>query len=151
MSIRFNLAIIATLSLSACASIAAPTPEEVCTVNWIKPRAERALGQIRGDTDDVIASMRKVAASYVEGKKPGPLQLLSLAGSLKSLETELKNGRGMQDLKTLARTCDDPVIITKAMGEFMRGQGLPNGLVNFIEGLDSYQKILLDAMRDISR
>ena len=51
-------------------------------------------------------------------------------------------GEDFFDLRTLARTCDDPKIVTTAMARFMRSHGLPDGLVNFIENLDQYQKIL---------
>ena len=128
------------IMLSACAT--APDPAKVCTAEWIKPRTEKAVYAIEKDTRGVIKNLRKVAASYVEGKTPGPIEMFSLTRSVNKLETELESGRGIRDLRTLARTCDDPKIITDAMAGFMRSQGLPDGLVNFIESLDEYQKLL---------
>ena len=130
----------AAIFLSACATT--PDPAKVCTAEWIEPRADKAVSAIEKDTRGVIKNLRKVAASYIEGNKPGPLQMWSLSNSVKKLESELESGRGIRDLRTLARTCDDPKIVTTAMARFMRSHGLPDGLVNFIENLDQYQKIL---------
>ena len=129
-----------TAMLSACAT--APDPAKVCTAEWIKPRADKAVYAIEKDTRGVIKNLRKVAESYIDGKTPGPLQMWSLSKSVKKLEDELESGRGIRDLRTLARTCDDPKIVSTAMARFMRSHGLPDGLVNFIENLDQYQKIL---------
>jgi hypothetical protein len=138
---------IAGVFTSGCATTY--DPAEVCTANWIQPRAEQAVGFIQSDTESVIKNLRKVAEGYMDGKTPGPFQLLALTGSVKKLESELKNGRGMKDLKVLARTCDDPKILTTAMSGYMRNQGLPPGMVNFIENLDLYKDILENAVAGI--
>lgn len=131
---------VAALTLSACATT--PDPAKVCTAEWIKPRTEKAVSAIEKDTRGVIKNLRKVALSYADGKKPGPLTMWSLSNSVKKLESELESGRGIRDLRTLARTCDDPKIVSSAMAGFLRSHGLPDGLVRFIESLDDYQKIL---------
>ena len=48
----------------------------------------------------------------------------------------------MRDLKTVAATCNDPKIISDAMGSFMRKQGLPDNIINFIEGMGLYQELI---------
>jgi len=68
--------------------------------------------------------------------------MLMLSNSLKGLEKELKNGQGIRDLKILAATCDDPKIISDAMGGFLRKQGLPDNIINFIEGMGLYQELI---------
>ena len=137
---RFVIMMSCGLLLSACATT--PDPAKVCTAEWITPRADKAINAIEKDTRGVIKKLRKVGTSFAEGKTPGPLDLLSLTRSAEKLEAELKTGRGIRDLRTLSRTCDDPKIITDAMAGFMRSQGLPDGLVNFIESLEDYQKLL---------
>jgi len=149
---RFNIFaslgfIIAAGLVTGCAT--SYDPAEVCTSNWIEPRTDRAIGYIQDDTSSVIKNLLKVAEKYAEGKTPGPLQLFSLSNSVSRLEKELKNGRGMKDLKILANTCDDPKIITDAMSTYIRGQGLPSGMVGFIENLGLYQNILAEATKDI--
>ena len=68
--------------------------------------------------------------------------MLMLSNSLKGLEKELKNGQGIRDLKTLSATCNDPKIISDAMGGFLRRQGLPDNIINFIEGMGLYQELI---------
>ncbi len=131
---------VATLILSACATT--PDPAKVCTAEWIQPRTEKAVSAIEKDTRGVIKNLRKVALSYADGKKPGPLTMWSLSNSVKKLESELESGRGIRDLRMLARTCDDPKIISDTMGRYLRSHNLPDGLIRFIENLDDYQKIL---------
>ena len=65
---------------------------------------------------------------------------------MKSLERQVKNGRGMRDLKTVARTCNDPKILTESLTGFMRDQGLPDNMINFVTQLPAYQSIIADAV-----
>ena len=146
-----RLFLIATLPflLSACAST--PDPAEICTTEWIKPRAEKAMSELMDDTGSAVKSMRKVADKYMQGKTPGPLQMFSLSNSLKSLEKELTRGRGIKDLKTLAKTCDDPQIITDGMTEFVSSLGLPERLSAFIKALPRYQELLESQLEDLDK
>ena len=112
---RIHLALIALtltapLMLPACA--VAPDPAEVCTAEWIMPRTARAVEDITKNTGSAMKSLRRVGETYAAGRTPGPLQLLSLASAMKSLEREVKNGRGIRDLKTLANTCNDCLLYT---------------------------------------
>jgi len=68
--------------------------------------------------------------------------MLALSRSLKGLEKELTSGRGIKDLKILANTCDDPKIVSKAMGGFLRNQGLPENIINFVENMEQYKSLL---------
>ena len=130
------------LFLSACATTYDPV--EVCSANWVKPRAERAVNYIEKDAQSVLKALRKHSDSYARGKTPGPLQALALTLAVKNLEKEIKNGQGIKDLRILRDTCNDPEIISDALTEFMQDQGLPGGLINFIQGLDAYQSLITD-------
>jgi len=122
--------LIPTLLLAGCATY---NPETVCTSNWISSRADKAVNAIESDTSRVIRSLKSAGESFSRGKTPGPLKMLSLSRSLKSLEKELTNGRGVRDLRTLARTCDDPAIISKGLDNWLGRQNLPQGLTNLID------------------
>jgi hypothetical protein len=140
---RFILPLLAApFLLTACAT--QPDPAVVCSAEWIAPRTERAMNDIERRSSSALKSLRRVGESYAQGKKPGLLQLLSLSNSIKSLEKQVKNGRGIRDLKTLARTCDDPKILTESLTGFMRDQGLPDNMINFVTQLPAYQSILED-------
>lgn len=138
------LAIISPLFISACAT--QPDPAVVCSSEWIQPRTARAIKDIEKSSSGAIKSLRRVGETYARGKTPGPLQLLSLSSSMKTLERQVKNGRGIRDLKTVARTCNDPSIISDSLTGFMRDQGLPDNMINFVTQLPVYQSIIADVM-----
>lgn len=129
-----------TLFVTGCAT--APDPAKVCTSEWIGERSDKAISRIESKAGRSLKSLQKAGESWAKGKKPNPFQMLMLSNSLKSLEKELKNGRGIKDLKTLSATCNDPKIISDAMGGFLRKQGLPDNIINFIEGMGLYQEII---------
>jgi len=131
---------ILSLSLAGCAT--APDPAKVCTAEWIGERSDKAISRIESKAGRSLKSLQKAGESWAKGKTPNPFQMLALSSSLKGLEKELKNGRGIKDLKTLSATCDDPKIISDAMGGFLRKQGLPDNIINFIEGMGLYQEII---------
>ena len=129
-----------TLALTGCAT--APDPAKVCTSEWIGERSDKAISRIQSKAGSSLKSLRKAGESWSKGNKPNFIQMALLSRSLKGLENELKNGRGMKDLKTVAATCNDPKIISDAMGSFMRKQGLPDNIINFIEGMGLYQELI---------
>lgn len=127
-------------SISGCAT--APDPAKVCTSEWIVERSDKAISRIERKASRSLKSLQKAGESWARGKTPNPFQMLMLSNSLKGLEKELKNGQGIRDLKTLSATCDDPKIISDAMGGFLRKQGLPDNIINFIEGMGIYQELI---------
>lgn len=127
-------------SISGCAT--APDPAKVCTSEWIGERSDKAISRIERKASRSLKSLQKAGESWARGKTPNPFQMLMLSNSLKGLEKELKNGQGIRDLKTLSATCDDPKIISDAMGGFLRKQGLPDNIINFIEGMGIYQELI---------
>lgn len=137
--------ILAPLLLSACATTY--DPAQVCTAEWIQPRAMKAAKSIESDASSVFKNLRKVADTYARGGTPGPLTLFSLSNSVKRLESELKNGRGMRDLKMLSNTCNDPNIVRSAMTDLMRRQGVPADMIDFIENMDRYKDILNQGLK----
>lgn len=134
-----SLVLIST-SITGCAT--APDPAKVCTSEWIGKRSDKAISRIESKAGRSLKSLQKAGNSWAKGKTPNPFQMLMLSRSLKGLEKELKNGQGIRDLKTLSATCDDPKIISDAMGGFLRKQGLPDNIINFIEGMGIYQDLI---------
>lgn len=145
MKPRLNLARTAMLSiatafmLSACATT--PDPAKVCTADWISARSDKAVSRIESKTKPALRNLSKAAESWAQGEQPGPFQLMALNSSVKSLTRELETGQGMRDLKTVARTCNDPDIIKTAMSNVMRDNGLSQQMINFVEGLALYRSL----------
>lgn len=134
------------LLASACAST--PDPAKICTADWITPRADRAVKRIESRAGKSIKALRKAGESWSKGKKPGFLTMMSLQNSLKNLETELTEGKGITDLRTLAKTCDDPQIVTKSVRTLFERQGVPQRLIDFVENSPIYERVLGDVLSE---
>lgn len=133
------LSIAAALMLSACATT--PDPAKVCTADWISARSDKAISRIESKAKPALRNLSKAAESWAQGEQPGAFQLMALNSSVKSLTRELETGQGMRDLKTVARTCNDPDIIRTAMNTVMRDNGLSQQMINFVEGLALYRSL----------
>lgn len=131
---------LAIAGLSACATTA--NPEKVCTAEWIGKRSDKAVSRIERKAKPALRKLSKAADSWARGDKPNGFQLMSLNSSVKSLTKELESGQAMKDLKTLSRTCNDPKIVTKAMTNLMRDNGLSEQMINFVENLPRYKDLI---------
>ena len=130
--------LLAPLLLTACATA---SPAEICSAEWISPRVDRAVAAVESDTSRVIRSLRRAGEAYAEGKTPGPLTLLSLSRSVKGLQRELTNGRGVRDLRTLGQTCNDPGLLRDGLTTWLDRQDLPDGLRTFLDDFDIIDRV----------
>ncbi|MEE9272545.1 MAG: hypothetical protein V3U57_04680 [Robiginitomaculum sp.] len=128
------------LTLSACASI--PTPEKICSAEWITLRADHAMKDFKRDTKSIFKRLKKAGNSYMDNGRIGPLQMIFLMSSINKLADKFEHGRSMRDIRTLASTCNDPTLIKNAMTEFMREQGLNARFINFVNDLDVYKEMI---------
>jgi hypothetical protein len=145
LGMKRNASFLAALCLSAavvsgCAST--PDPAKVCTAEWITPRADRAVDRIEKRAKKSIKALSSAGQSLTEGKVPGPLQMLALSNAMKRLETELTKGKGITDLKTVARTCNEPEIVSDAMRDLFTRSGVPETYITRIEGSPYYQRMI---------
>jgi len=144
---KIFMAGVLALSLTACSST--PDPEEVCTSNWVSKRSAKAVSDIYGETEDTVRVLRKIGNRYMEGKSPNIFQLFSLSNKVKGLEKELLRGQGIKDLKILARTCDDPAIVTDGISSFVDKLELPDKMRGFMESLPEYKNMISRHLQDL--
>lgn len=137
---RTTILTAALIGLGACAST--PDPAEVCTSEWIQPRAEKAVAKIQKRASSSLLTLRSVSEKFVEGKKPGPLQLWQLSNAVKKLNKELTQGQGITDLKTVATLCNDPEIIDDSLVGLMERRGLSDSLIRRIQNNPIYQSAI---------
>jgi hypothetical protein len=131
---------LAIIGLSACAS--APDPAEICSAEWIAPRADKAVAKIQKRAGSSINKLSNVSRTFASGKTPGPLELWSLSNAVKKLNKELTNGQGIKDLKTVARTCNVSKIVSDSMRDLMKRQGVSDSLLRRIENNPIYQSAI---------
>ncbi len=131
---------ITAFAFGGCAS--APDPAKICTAEWIAPRADTAVESIQKKTKSSIKALRNASESWLEGKTPGPFQLLALSNAFKNLEKEFTNGQGIRDLRKVAKTCNDPEIISNSVKGMLQRQGVSDRFISRIENSPFYEKIL---------
>ena len=130
----------ALMLLSACASV--PDPAEICTAEWNTPRATKAVDSIEKSARSSFKTFRDVSEKWASGKQPGLLQLIALNGAMNKMKKELTRGRGIKDLKTVAKTCNDPNIIKTSMHDLLERQGLSDNLISWIENSPIFESII---------
>lgn len=133
--------------LAGCAST--PDPAKICTTDWIAPRADKAVMRIEKRAKTSIKTLQAASESWAEGKTPGPIQIFALSRAFKNLESELTEGQGIRDLKTVARTCNDPDIISDSLRGLLERQGVSNNFIVQIEASPIYQSLLSDVSRQM--
>lgn len=126
--------------VSGCAST--PDPATVCSAEWIAPRADKAVERIETKAKSSIGKLTSFSKTLAEGKDPNFLQKLGLFNAIKGLEKELTRGQGIKDLKTVATTCNDPQIVSKAMRSLFERQGVSGALITRIEENPIYQGLI---------
>jgi len=136
-----------TATFTACATT--PSPEKICSAEWIAPRADKAVSRIEKKTRRAIKTLRRTGESLTKGKSPSVFAMIGLSSAFEDLEYEFTKGPGMRDLKTVAKTCDDPEVITKAMRQVFKNQGVSDDVFDLIAALPFYKALLQRNIRDI--
>jgi len=135
------LAILPAIALvSACAST--PDPAEVCSAEWIAPRADKAVSKIEKRAGSSIKNLSKASESWAKGKTPNFVQMLALRNSLNKLKKELSNGQGIRDLRTVAKTCNDPDFIKSSMRDLIERQGVSDDLIKWMENNPLFESVM---------
>ena len=138
---RRTLFLIPALTLlSACAST--PDPAEICTAEWITPRATKAVNQIEKSAKSSFKTFADVSKTWASGKQPNLLQSVALFSAMNKMKKELTRGQGIKDLKTVAKTCNDPSIIKTSMHDLLERQGLSDNLIAWIENSPIYESLI---------
>ena len=130
------------IGMTGCATV--PDPAEVCTAEWVKPRAERAVKDLRRDTGRTIKLLARNAEKLQNGGSFSPLRAAAMLNSLQKLVRKIETGRGVKDLKTLAATCDDPAILRDGVVGYLEDVKAPKVLMDMIRDFD-FEKLTRDA------
>jgi len=68
--------------------------------------------------------------------------MIAFTGALSKMRKELTHGQGMKDLKTVAKTCDDPEIVNDAMKSLLERQGVSDEMISRIERNPIYESLI---------
>lgn len=138
---------LAMLGIFASACATQPTPQEICSKEWIAPRVDRAMYDFKRDTGKTLKTLKKAGNTLSKNGELSTYQMFKVASAVTKLGDRMKNGHAIKDLRTLAQTCNDPELIKTAMNDFLHEQGVSERFIAFLNDLDKYTK-LLDVQSD---
>ncbi|WP_017931887.1 hypothetical protein [Robiginitomaculum antarcticum] len=127
---------VAAMMLPACATV--PDPAKVCTAQWIAPRVDRAVTEIKRETGSVLRTITRSAKSMEDGKISAWNTYRMISAGEKYID-RLKNSRGLNDLRILSETCDDPHIIRKGFADYLQSLDAPPMLIDMVRDTDYFQ------------
>ena len=121
---------------SACATT--PDPAEVCSAEWIKPRTERAVNELKRDTFSRLKTIASAASTYEVGEGLSLFQQWRAASAVKGLIRDYETSTALADLKILSATCKDPKIAKDAFYGMLEEAGFSEKLIAMF---DSFQTL----------
>lgn len=138
--VSFLPVLLSCVLLSSCAST--PDPGEICTAEWIQPRADRAIKRIEKRVDKSLQALRSAGESWMEGDSPGPIQMYQLSRSFEKLEDELKSGPGTRDLRLIGSSCNDPDFVREQVELLFKRAGVSDFALGWIDRLGWLERVL---------
>ncbi len=138
----FSVVAVSAMLFAGCAKHY--DPEEVCTGKWIKPRVDQAMADFKDKSKTAMKMLKGVSGDVAKTGELGKFQMITAMISLASLVTEFKDSNAVRDLRILSKTCDDPKLVTKAFSGYLREQGAPESIVNLLEQVDAFQKLIAE-------
>lgn len=131
-----TLALTTSLALGACATT--PDPAEICTAEWITPRADRAVDELKRDMGRSIKKLSR-SAEKLQGGSISPFALASMMNTAQGMVKKIETSRGLKDLRILSETCDDPEIIKDSFMGFLDDMGVPQQFRILFENMEALQ------------
>lgn len=122
--------------LSACATT--PDPAKVCTAEWISPRVGKAVNEIKRDTGSLLKTINKSAKSMENGKM-GAWSTFRMISAGEKYIKRLKSSRGLNDLRVLSETCDDPKIIRDGFTTYLQSVDAPPLLIDLVRNAEDFK------------
>jgi len=146
--LRASLFSVALVLPMACAN--QPSPEEICTADWIKPRVDSAMADFRANTGEIMQSLSDTGEEIVGSDGAlGLLDKMKVLLSLTKLVGNFQGGQTLKDLNALGRTCSDPELAINAFKGVLEEYKEPQSFVDLLENLDEFKALAEDAMSNL--
>lgn len=142
--------LVASLLLATSACATQPKPEEICTAEWIKPRADAAMQEFRGSADKILLQLRSAGENTTgDDSASAMLGSVDVLVNLVKLITSFQGGQTFEDLNTLAKTCNDPDLVVQSFTDLLEEYDMPDSFISLLEQLNEFKAIAEDAANDI--
>ncbi len=130
--------ILTGLLMTGCAK---PTPAEICSPEWIQPRVDKAMHAFDKNTRKSLRTLQKAGDTVKAGNAIGPLRMLSVLISLQSTLDQFVDGQALKDIRTIAKTCNDPELVTRSFRSFLKKKGVPGIVTDLLEDLQQFSTL----------
>ena len=129
--------------LPACAT--QPTPQEVCSAEWIEVRADRAMAEFERDVRPMLRTFER-AGNRLEGSNGdiSPLLMVQVMSAATRFAEKLENSQALDDLQRLSEQCDDPDLMLDAVSGLLEKRGAPPQVIRIMRDMKDLQRMSED-------
>lgn len=143
---RLITTLLLTVFLTACAST--PSPAEICSAQWIKPRTDAALADFKEATSGNWKTLQR-SGEQASGDL-GFLEKARVILSLASIVSSFQSSQAFEDLQTLSKTCNDPELVSNALRGTLSEYGVPAAYIDLLDELEGFIDLMNNADQDDS-
>ncbi|MEM7219197.1 MAG: hypothetical protein AAF515_12600 [Pseudomonadota bacterium] len=137
--LRASVLALIGLTLSGCASL---TPAEICSAQWIKPRADAAIDGFKTNADGALNALRRASEDIATDGKLGLARRAVVLVSLTRLVGQFRDGQALRDLRTLGQTCNDPDLALRAFTDVLGEYGAPQSAIDLLNEVETFRELL---------
>ena len=119
------------VALSACATT--PTPQEICSAEWINHRTDKAIAEFSRNVRPLMRTFKKASKAADQGNSLGVIQSMQLVSAIQKMIDKVETSQALRDIELVADTCDDPDLMINVFAGFMREQGASEEVIGLIE------------------
>lgn len=119
----------------------ATTPEQVCSANWIKPRADAALADFKSVTSDAWVRLQRSGEVAAQRGELGLAEQARVLLDLGRVLGSFKDSRARSDLRRLAKTCNEPSLVSNALITTFEDYGVPQSYISLMRELDEFVEL----------
>ena len=144
---RFYLPHLCSTLLLATACATTPDPAEVCSAEWIKPRADAAMQDFRENVDDILGTLAGTSEAVAQSEGFGLVERARVLFNLARLVNTFQDGQTLRDLRTLGDTCNDPKLALRAFNDVLTEYEVPEPFIQLLNELEGFRQLVAESQR----
>ena len=127
--------------IAGCASTK-PTPAEVCSAAWIKPRTDAAINDFTRSTKGSWEQLQRSGERAANEGSLGFIERASVILSLTRLLGQFQDSQALADLRTLSTTCNDPDLVRNALVDTLEEYDVPEPFIDLMGQLEEFIELM---------
>ncbi len=131
--------------LSGCATT--PNPEEICSAEWIKPRADAAMEDFRENVGEILGTLAGTSEAVEQSEGFGLVERARVLFDLARLVNTFQDGQTLRDLRTLGDTCNDPELALRAFNGVLTEYEVPQPVIQLLNELEGFRQLVAESQQ----